>query len=213
MDKHMDKQGRKNTLLRGNFDKNKWLSIRTGLLTATAIMLVISATMGSAWAFFTTYARAKGSVQIHLGHQEHITEDFDFTNFEKVINITSEADSRPVYLRARAFSAEYGVTYENNPSWTKVGDWMYYNKTLAPGTSLSDIKDSNNNTDELKVQIENVPKSSDPTLKDGDGFNVIVVYESTEVQYDGDVQLEAQNADWNRKVDTNRTSTDLGGGN
>lgn len=215
MDKHMDNRSRIGALLKGLIDQKKWLGIRTGLLTVTAVMLVLGATMGSAWAYFTTYARAKGTVPIHLGHQEEITEEFDFASYVKKINITSKSDSRPVYLRARAFCADYQdkISYENAQNWTQVGDWMYYNKTLAPGADLKGTDKDNPDGDQLFVKIRNVPKSSDPTLKDGDGFNVIVVYESTEVQYDGDMQLAAQDADWNREVKTNRTSTELGGGN
>ena len=207
MDKHMEKQRKRCALGDGAADMSKWIRIRTMLLTATAIMFVISATIGSAWAYFTTYARARGSVQIHLGHQEHLTEEFDFTAYEKTINITSESDSRPVYLRVQAFCADQKrISYRNASNWTQVGDWMYYNGVLGPGESLPE-------GDQLKVRIEKIPQDGSVVLKSGDGYNVIVVYESTEVQYEDGTQLKAQDADWNRSVDTNRTSTTVGGGN
>ena len=193
MDKHMEKEKR-------------WNVLRAGLLTAIAVVLVMSAAMGTAWAYFTTYTSARGGVTIHLGHEEEITETFN--SWEKTLNISSTEDSRPVYLRARAYCADYDVTYNTNNSdsqnWKRVGDWMYYEKTLAPGTDLKSAGD------ELRVRIIDVPKSTDPTIEDGDTFNVIVVYESLEAQYDANGYLiEPEDADWDAKVDTTRAT--LGG--
>ena len=56
MDKHMGK--RENG------------SLRTGLLTAAAVMLVMSALMGTAWAYFSTYATARGGITLHMGREE-----------------------------------------------------------------------------------------------------------------------------------------------
>lgn len=212
MDKHMEEARNRDALREGQQEtkvlvsaakqKRDWNTIRTGLYTAIAVMLVMSAVMGTAWAYFTTYAKAKGGVVLNLGHQETIDEDFK--SWEKTLDITSESDSRPVYLRAKAYSIEYPVTYSNSQNWTEGDDgWMYYTLTLAPGTSLSD------SGDQLKVQINDVPAED---LEDGKTFNVIVVYESTEVQYDENgEQIDPMSADWAREVDTNRTSTDLGG--
>ena len=57
----------------------KWNALRTGLLTAAAVMLILSAVMGSAWAYFTTYASAKGSHVIHMGHHED-----DYRRFQRL---------------------------------------------------------------------------------------------------------------------------------
>lgn len=65
--------------------EKKWNALRTALLTAVAVMLVLSAVMGSAWAYFTTYARAKGGYPIVLGHEEH--DDEEFKNWEKTLSI------------------------------------------------------------------------------------------------------------------------------
>lgn len=216
MDKHMEEmrnwnalpEGQQETAVSAAKKKRSWSAVRTGLYTAIAVMLVMSAVMGSAWAYFTSFSHAKGSVALKLGHEDHIEEKFD--NWEKVLDIVSDKDSNPVYLRMRAYSAEYGVTYEGNDNWTdeQSDKWVYYKKVLPPGKKLSDddIKD------ELKVQINNVPKSGDEGLQDGKTFNVIVVYESTEVQYDeAGEPLTWDKVDWTKKVDTNRRSSTLGG--
>lgn len=226
MDKHMEETRKWDALREGQQEtetavstaekRRNWNTIRTGLYTAIAVMLVMSAVMGSAWAYFTTFAMAKGSVPLKLGHQEHLTEQFD--NWEKVLDIESEADSNPVYLRMRAYSADYPVTYEKNDNWTDLQDdgWVYYKEVLQPGRKLSDPNGDGNtdDSDELHVQINDVPKSGDAGLKDGKTFNVIIVYESTEAQYNADGSvIPAEKADWNRPVDTNRRTTTLGGDN
>lgn len=209
MDKHMDEARKMNALCAGLFkDETKnnirWARIRTGLMVAIAVMLVMSAAMGTAWAYFTTYARAKGSVTLNLGHQEHIDEIF--SSWDKTINLTSAEDSRPAYIRVRAFCAEYELEYKNTDNWTQDGDWWYYNKTLDPGKSLAD------SGDELTVHIADVPDTGTPGLEDDETFSVIIVYESTDVQYDEDGnEKNSLNADWSRKVDTSRITSTQGG--
>ena len=190
MDKHMEK-------------KRKWGALRTGLLTAAAVMLVVSAVMGAAWAYFSTYASAKGGITLHMGHQETVEEEF--SGWQKVLNITSTKDSRPVYIRARGFCPDYPLTYvcENwggGKGEVKPDGWVYYDKILPPGETA----------DPLKVQIKNVPSGENSGIQDADSFNVIIVYETTEVQYDekGDV-IPPENADWSRKINTYRTGSGI----
>ena len=213
MDKHMEKEKNIEALREGyqeteatvSAKKRSGRAFRAWMYTAIAVMLIMSATMGSAWAYFTSYAKAKGGVTLKLGHQE--TVDEDFYRWEKTIDITSTKDSNAVYLRVKAFCAEYEVSYKNTQNWSDGGDgWLYYGKTLAPGTSLS------GSGDELKAFIDmNTP---DEALEDGKTFNVIIVYESMEVQYEEKTgrQLSAQEADWSRELETTRTITKLGGG-
>ena len=215
MDKHMEKEKNIEALREGyqetetsvSANRRSRRAFRTWMYTAIAIMLVMSAVMGSAWAYFTTYAKAKGGVTLKLGHEEHIDEEFE--DWEKIIDLTSTEDSNEVYLRVKAFCAEYDVTYANTQNWTEGdNDWMYYDKTLAPGKSLSE------SGDQLKAKINDVPKSGDEGLEDGKTFNVIIVYESMEVQYEEKTgrKLSAQEADWSRELETTRTITKLGGG-
>ena len=188
-----------------NKDK-KWITLRTALLTAAAVMLIMSAGMGKAWAYFSTYARATGGIPLRLGHEEHVHEYF--SNWMKEVKITSTEDSRPVYVRARAYCADYDVIHEGehkgkpfkSENWEPSGDWMYYTEILPPGESTS----------VLYASIVDVPEGDTPGVRDADSFNVIIVYETTEVQYDQNgVEIPAMQADWNGKIKTGRT----GGGN
>ena len=150
------------------------------ILAATlAVLLVLGAGIGSAMAYFTTYVRAEGGMVIHLGDREEITEEF--SNWTKHVVITSDQESQPVYIRARGYAGvQYTLTYTSeDDSWTEINPWTnekdgwWYYKEIVPGGG---------NTSQLNVKIENIPKNA----KEGDSFNVAVVYESTLVRYDAE---------------------------
>lgn len=205
-------------------NEKKWNALRTALLTAVAVMLVLSAVMGSAWAYFTTYARAKGGYPIVLGHEEH--DDEKFSNWEKTLSITVSKDSRPVYLRARAFSSddypllfsdeaipEEAVSNDELPHvYWKLGadeEWWYYTKLYSPEELDADLDGDGKKDIEparpLHVRIKNVPADATEGAMEGDEFNVIIVYEATEVQYDKDGnELTWDQVDWTKKVQTQR---------
>ena len=209
--------------------RDRWTALRTALLTATAIMLVMSAVMGSAWAYFTTYTRAKGGHVLHMGHEEY--DDEEFSNWLKTLNITVTKDSKPVYIRARAFSAQYplflsenkvdedvpgieGVVVDsNNTKWVsrENDDFIYYTDLVAPLRD-KDGKLLDTAVDPLYVKINNVPKNEMEGAMKGDEFNVIIVYETTEVQYDSAGNpLPWDQVDWTKKVDTKRTTATSSG--
>ena len=146
--------------------------------------MVMTAGIGKAWAFFTTYASAEGSITITLGDETEITEEF--SNWEKRVTITSNADSEPVYIRAKAFgSGNYPLVYSGN-GWSLGEDDYYYYSEIVPGGGQTSV---------LSVKIENVPEED---LEDGTSFNVVVVYESTPVMYRED---GTPYADWNVVLD------------
>ncbi len=189
-----------------------WTTLRTGLLTAAAIMLVMSAVMGSAWAYFTTYTRAKGGYVLRLGHEEH--DDEEFSQWNKEIKISLSEDSKPVYLRARAFCADYSLTYSDvkidqedqpvNNNWVQIGDWMYYTEIYSPE------KDNEGNiipAKSLFVRINNVPQDEMAGIMKGDEFNVIIIYEAAEVQYDENGKMLPYDSEvvWKKTVQTGRT--------
>ena len=193
-------------------NEKRWNALRTALLTATAVMLVLSAVMGSAWAYFTTYCRAKGGYPIVLGHEEH--EEEKFKQWNKELSIKISDDSNPVYLRARAFCADYELSYSDkivekdggetvNEKWVGPDNkgWVYYTEIVG--------KDDKRTADSLFVRINNVPDNKEEGALKGDEFNVIIVYEATRVQYDDDGnELPWDRVDWTKKVDTHRTSAD-----
>lgn len=154
------------------------------ILTASAVMLVLSAGINSANAYFTTYAEAKGGYEINLGDRTKINEKF--TGWIKYVTITSDEKSEPVYVRAKAFSgSQYTLQYSGS-GWTLGNDGYYY---------YNSILNANESTSELLVQINGVPV----VANNEDSFNVIVVYESTPVIYDAEGNPKA---DWSAEVKT-----------
>lgn len=213
-----------------NKDK-RWNALRTALLTATAVMLVLSAVMGSAWAYFTTYARAKGGYPVILGHEENEKEAV--RDWEKELSITITKDSVPVYVRARAFCADYDLTYRGEQgeevekkkivyegltgsakeTWVEKGDgWVYCTVPLPCTISREGVKETSYRAPSLFVKINDVPENEAELIQKGKEFNVIIVYETTEVQNDetGNI-LPWDKIDWTKKVETHKSSAALPG--
>lgn len=156
------------------------------LLAALAVSLTLSAGAGSAWAYFTTYANASGGYTLSLGDKTTISEN-EPTSWTKHVVITSQADSKPVYVRARAFcGSDYELIYSGSAKWSPNSDGYYY---------YSDILNGGESTDMLDIKIENIPEE----VKNGDSFNVVVIYETTPVRYHED---GTPYADWTAELNT-----------
>lgn len=161
---------------------------KNGLLTAAAIMLILSAAIGSAWSYFTTYTEARGGYTVRLGDETTIDEEF--SDWTKKVSIASEEGAEPVYIRAKAFCGnEFQLIYSDESGKWTLGDegWYYYSDILYGGETA----------DTLLVKIENIPEE----VKDSDSFNVVVVYESTPVLYNEDGEPYA---DWSVKLESDK---------
>lgn len=158
------------------------------VIAVLALAAVMTAGVGKAWAYFTSYAQAEGGYVINLSDKTEITEKF--SDWTKHVAVTSDQDSAPVYIRVKAFGGNlYPLQYVPAVAgdWTKGenDDYYYYNKIVRGGETTS----------ELQIEILKIPKKPE----DGDTFNVIVIYESTPVLYDGEGNPYA---DWNALLDT-----------
>lgn len=135
--------------------------------------LILAAGLGRANAYFTTYAEARGGVTVRLGSRTELIEEV--SDWTKRVSVTSDSDSQPVYIRARAFcGSAYHLKYSDSSNlWRDGGDGYYYYQEILRGGET---------TSELNIEIENAPE----TAAAGDSFQVVVVYESTPVCYDED---------------------------
>lgn len=174
------------------------LTKRTAVAAAAlAAVVALATTVGVTGAYFTTYAAAKGSVEISLN--EKTTIDESFGSWTKHVTISNDAgadgSSRAVFVRAKAFSgATYPLTYSGDANWAPGDDgYYYYYEPLNPGEK----------TTVLDVRISGVPESEKTNI--GDNFNVVVVYETTPVLYD---ESGKPYADWSVILDNG----DLKGG-
>jgi len=168
-------------------------------ISALAAGMVLTATAGSAWAYFTTNTSASGSYALSLGNETRIVETY--SEHTKHLVVTNEGTA-PVYVRARAFSGSlYGLAYTGE-GWQAGADGYYYYNAAVPGiTTAEDGTVTKSQTTQLDVLIT-FPEEAE----EGDECNVVVIYESIPVQYDSDGNpLAPQAADWSGKVLTGRT--------
>lgn len=172
-------------------------------LTALAVVLVLGAGLHNIWAYFTTYAEAQGGYVIELGDRTHFEERF--SDWTKRLAVTSKTDSQPVYVRAKAFcGVEYSLVYEDaEGKWNlnEADGYYYYSDILYAGQSTSELLVK---IDGIKLQRETDPQTGETiytndSLEAGDQFNVVVIYESTPVRYDGNGNPYA---DWDAEVST-----------
>lgn len=184
--------------------------ITTAALASLAAAAVLTAGVGSAHAYFTTYAEARGGYTVELGDRTEIWEGF--SEWTKKIVITSTEDSEPVWIRVKAFAGnEYTLLYQyggdpvpvyasgdtvpEETVWYALEDgYYYYNSILDQDTLM---------TKELDIKIEGVsikPEEGSNIEYAPEDFNVIVIYESTPVRYDKDGR---EYADWSQILDSN----------
>lgn len=158
-------------------------NIKTKLLAAAAVVCILTATIGPAYAYFSASASAAGKHIVRLGSNTNIEEP-EIVEGVKHVVITNAEDAGPVFVRATAFAGgDVDLTYSGD-KWTPEGGYYVYNDIVAGGES----------TTELLVSFR---KEGD--LEEGESYNVIVVYEATPVQYD---ENGNPYADWSLKSDS-----------
>ncbi|MCR4711905.1 MAG: hypothetical protein K5707_06345 [Clostridia bacterium] len=170
---------------------------KSHLLIALLALLVLTVSIGSAYAYFTTYVKAKGGYTLNLGTVTRTSEEFK--NWKKSVTITNDKDSAPVFIRARAYSgSKYPLTYSADEKWTPGADGFYY---------YSDPVPAEGSTTPLVVTINNVPEKAEP----GEEFNVVVIYESTPVndEESGKAYADCSSIQDNGKMDS--VTSEFGG--
>ena len=140
------------------------------ILIIFMIIAVCLISVPSAMAYFTTYARVKGTKPVSLKEVVRLKEEEISGN--KRVTIRADRDSDPVFVRVRAYaSAEIeglmDYVYESG-EWNETADgWFEYRKVLMPGEEATmDIE-----IDKLNLEMTQ--------------FNVIVVYEYIPAISDG----------------------------
>ena len=117
-------------------------------------IMILTATAGSAWAYFTDYDQLAGSAAIKLGHSTHIDEQWTSTSKTVGIQNTGESD---VIVKVMLYGPE-GMTVEGNDDWlitdNEDGSYLaYYKKILPQGESTSKITAS---IADIPVTVENM---------------------------------------------------------
>ena len=176
----------------------KRISKKKICLTAIAAALLASLSIGTAMAYFTTYATAEGGVEIDLGFTEtEINESV--VDGQKEIQLEN-IGAYDCYVRLKALTGDAyidSLVYSepsNERKWTPGPDGYYY---------YSDIVKPGEMTTQLNVEFA-FPSATDDTVPAD--FNVIIVQEHTPVLYDAEGN---PCADWNKAADVcNEASVD-----
>lgn len=147
-----------------------------------AVALVLAPSVRSADAYFTTYTGAVGGRTLSVGAQPEIEETF--SSWTKTVTVTNSEDSQPVYVRVRGFASGHSLVYQDESgSWTPGEEGFYY---------YNSIVNAGEETAPIQVGIGDIPE-------DEGSFNVVVVYESTPVQYQSD---GTPYADWEVQLES-----------
>jgi hypothetical protein len=151
-------------------------------LAAVAAALIAAMSIAPAQAYFTDYHRANGMLRIKLEPTTDIDEEYGERTKHVHIHNSAESDV-DVYVRARVYSSLPVDIAGTNWSGPNDEGWYEYSEIVPIG------KDA----EELTVTIT-FPDGA----TEGDNYNVIVVYESTPVQYKSD---GTPYADWSYILD------------
>ncbi|MBS6195097.1 MAG: hypothetical protein KH828_05905 [Clostridiales bacterium] len=160
-------------------------------LTAAAIALTATLSVGSAMAYFTTYATASGGVELSLGSTTIIPGD-DVSNWTKHVSVQNTGEYE-CYVRVKALTGEEyqdKLTFsDESGKWTPGADgYYYYSDIVQPGTE----------TEQLHFNFQSAVGEEDDVE-----FNIIIVQECTLVSYDENGEPYA---DWNVIADSSENS-------
>ena len=149
--------------------QGKWI------LFLLSLVLVLSMSVGAAYAYFTDSVNAKGGYVLRIGYTPQITEELEG---DKVVCLTSENGAPTVFVRARAYTGsqyqEYLTYSSEDGSWEDGSDgYWYYIKPLEGGSSTSKLR--------VHVSTNVFPAGAQPDEE----VNIIVVYESTPAVFKG----------------------------
>lgn len=161
----------------------KHISKKTLGLAAAAVVLTGSLAVGNAYAYFTTYSEAKGSVVFELGTTRTEPHE-EVVDGRKIVSIENTGDY-DCYIRVKAYAGdEYELSYADGGSgkWSDGGDGYWYYSEILPVGEISE------------TMHVNIPKELLESVEEDRALNVIVIQECTPVQYDEDGNPYA---DWN----------------
>ena len=152
------------------------------ILAVLAFALVLGMGIAPAWAYFTDSTMASGAIEIETAPPTtHIHESVK--DGVKYVSIENDASSKTaVFVRARVFTTLEYTAAGTNWSAADADGWMTYSQAVEPGAS----------TESLDIKI------TFPDAKQGDNYNVVVVYQSIPAQFDSQGN---PTPDWSQVLD------------
>ena len=159
-------------------------------LAVLAIILILTACLGTTLAYFTSYASGNGGYIIHLSHRTKIFEfvgDLKQVQIQNIAEKPEDVDQHPVFIRAIVYyGSDSVVTYEPSTNWSEGGAspddersmLFYYQQPIyaAEAENPAPPEDGDNyTTSRLKLKV--TPANPDE-LEDGDAIDVLVTYQA-----------------------------------
>lgn len=155
---------------------------RDTILAVLAVILVLSASIGAASAYFTSYAEARGGYVVHMGYETVIKENVEGN--VKTVTVTNTAGpdtdegTYPVFVRVKVYhGSDCTVDVPAAANWAaeneETGTVYYYTVPLYTGET----------TGPLAI---NVFVADGAEVKAGDPIDVIVTYESVPAVFNAD---------------------------
>lgn len=173
-------------------------SMRSGRLRAVifaaSAVLTVTVSVGTAQAYFTTYATAKGGHRISLGTRTGITEEF--SRWTKHISI-SNTGKRECFVRVKVFAGStYQLDYTGNGAWRAGEDGYWYYDAVLPAGGVTASLD-------VKITLPEVTETDEEgnALPFTEDFNVVVIQECTAALYREDGTAYA---DWNMLLESTK---------
>lgn len=165
-------------------------SKKTVLAAAIAFGLVAGISAGSASAYFTTYATARGGRTIHLGNRSQVREEF--SQWTKHISLENTGDTES-YVRVKVFAGSvYGLEYTGSGQWSEGEDGYWYYEEILPPGGVTDVLD-------VQITLPTVTDEAGNQIAYTEDFNVVVIQECTAVRYREDGTAYA---DWDAVLDS-----------
>ena len=168
------------------------ISKKTIYLTAIAAFLAVGLSVGTAMAYFTTYAVAQGGYTIHLGRTEtEMEETVNLVDPRKEIKLKNTGDF-DCFVRLKALT---GDAYKENMKYIEPGEEGKWTPGVDGYYYYSDVLKPEELTTQLNVSFL-FPEN------EIEKFNVIIIQECTPVLYEAD---GTPYADWNNKADVSQS--------
>ena len=99
---------------------------KKSILLAVSMALVLSLSVGVAFAYFSDYTEAKGGAVLSLGGKTEIKEDVNENQKTVTIKNTGETN---IVVRVMIVGPTQ-MTIEPSDGWEQNGDYYYYNKIV-----------------------------------------------------------------------------------
>ena len=140
---------------------------RLVLFVIAGVMMIV-ATTGAAYAYFSSYDIRGGSLKLSLSPRTEVEEEPKDTSKTISIKNVAEENGTNVVVRVFVYGPD-GMKVTAEDGWVQSGDCWYYKKVLKPGESTSD----------MVASIEGI----DPSV-DMSSLDIIVVHEASPAVYD-----------------------------